>query len=215
MSERSADWVVDSRTFFNSFIFSIGSVARISVDFWILKRHGYLETRFLACLTAFQSFSEELYAFALDSQYAFFFTLVISRPFSAQVSLNSSQLFFVSFFFQVFLSLLALIWAPLHPLSNTGTNLGQSFALRVETSIALSIVFTREITFSSSSSVVFDKVSNILAGPSFRVFNIAVLSIFKSRRWESWGLSNVCEFTITGSIGGQSHSQTFLLYRKR
>lgn len=62
---------MSNNTFFNFFIFFIGSMTRLVVDFQILKRNNCLKTRFLSYLIAFQSLLEELYTFVLDLQYIF------------------------------------------------------------------------------------------------------------------------------------------------
>ena len=77
------------------------------------------------------------------------------------------------------------------------------------------MAFTNKITFPSNSLGVFDEESDILARPPCRVFIIAVLSIFESRRRSPEVYLLFVRSTVTGLVGGQSHGQTFLLYRRR
>lgn len=95
-------------------------------------------------------------------------------------------------FFQIFLSLFALIWAFLQSLSNPRKDLAQSFVLGIEASIAMSMASARESTILSSSLAVFDDKDDILARFFCKVFISKMLFIFTSRRLESASLSIIC-----------------------
>lgn len=68
----------------------------------------------------------------------------------------------------------------------------QSFALGIEVSIAMSMAYTKEITFSSSSLAVFDSKYDILVRFSYKVFISRTPSIFANGSLEFAGLSIIC-----------------------
>lgn len=65
----------------------------------------------------------------------------------------------------------------------------QNLVLKIEVSIAMSITFTREKTFSSSSLRIFDGRCDILAKFCYKVLISKTVSIFASRYLGSGGLS--------------------------
>ncbi len=113
----------------------------------MLEKDSYFVIQFPACWTTFHSSSINVHTFALELQYVFFLTFTITRPFFALANLNAFQVFLIHFFFKIFFNLFALILASFQFLSISGTDLRQSVALMIETSITISIAFTKKITF--------------------------------------------------------------------
>ena len=99
--------------------------------------------------------------------------------------------FLYFFFFSYFLNLSALIWALLRLSSNHGTDFGQSFALKIKPSTAMSIAFIKDISFLSVSVAVREKATGILVRCFFKVDINNGRFIFVNNCWESKKLFTV------------------------